>query len=741
MKKLSLTQILHYAIYAVALTPLVIFSQYISPFHFGKVVLFRSAIEIMAVLYLLLIWREPSYRPRGNMLLWSLLGFTAAFSLTTFTSIDVYQSFWGTLERMGGLWTFWHYVVFYLIITSVLRKREDWDRFLRFTVAVGVLSAFYGFAQRTNISWIIGSGGRSRIFGTIGNPALFAGYQLFNVFIALILALSEKRKNWRNALLIGAGLMTLALFMTAVRGSILGISIGLLAFAFFAFRQTHSRRIFKVLMFLVGLAVVFVLFSVAFRSSSLVKNSPYLTRVTDFSLSNRTVETRVWAWQAGLKGWSESPKKIVLGWGPETFNLPFSEHFNPKFYRGSSSETLFDRAHNMFVEILVTTGVIGLIAYLAIFIAIFISLFRVLKHKPEHRLAASGLIALTIAYIIHNAFIFDTSANFILLFTTLGFINHLSADPITDGERKKVSNNALVTVGAILMVLALVLVYRTNVLQSKQNYATTRGIVRGYAGGVVPALEKFMEAVNYNVPGIFESRDKFAQFLLEYSVDHNMKEPAVIDALKKAIAEEEKSVATRPNDYLPELYLSRLNIILGKDDPKSPYNDEALKHAFRALEMSPTFIRTYYEVAQGYLNKKEVTKALEYFQKAAELNPDTGISYWYWGTTEIQAGNVKRGLELIQMAQDKGYSLDETDTLRLIKIYLDLKDYPKIVELSEHLVSINPNIAQYHASLAVAYAYVGRYDDAVKEAHVAAQVDPSFETDARAFVKSIGKQW
>ena len=50
-----LAQIVKFGVYAIALIPLVIFSNFLSPFHFGKVVVLRSIIEVLAVFYLILI--------------------------------------------------------------------------------------------------------------------------------------------------------------------------------------------------------------------------------------------------------------------------------------------------------------------------------------------------------------------------------------------------------------------------------------------------------------------------------------------------------------------------------------------------------------------------------------------------------------------------------------------------------------------------------------------------------------
>lgn len=740
---MNIRTILKYLIYATAFIPLVIFSQYISPFHFGKVIVFRSLVEIMLVLYLYLVARDSSYRPRVDKFFWAFLAFTAIYTLTALTSINVYQSFWGTLERMGGVYSFWHYFIFYIILTSTLKTKDEWVTFLKITVGVGVLSAFYGFGQRTNLEFFIGSGGRERIFGTIGNAALFAGYQILNVFIALILGVESTNKRNRNILFASAGIMVLAVFMTAVRGSLLGLSVGLLLFVFLYFSQTSSKLAKKILLSLLGLVIVFVGFSFAFKDSSVIQNSRYLKRVTDFSPTNYTVQTRFWAWQAGLKGWSESPQKMMLGWGPENFNVPFSKHFNPLFFRGPGSETLFDRAHNMFVEVLVTTGLLGLIAYLGIFFVIFKSLWR-LRDNSKFRVVSWGLMSMTVAYMIHNAFIFDTSANLLVFFSVFGFMSYICR---ADDDKPKSVKAGLVSSGVanllfvVLLIVLLFVIYQTNIKTAKANRSTTYGIVTGWSGDFTGALGYYNKATSYNVAGRYEYRNRFAQYLLDYSAEKVINSPEAMEAFKYAISLEEKNAEENPQDYLPELYLSRLNIILGKSDPKSPYNDEAMRHALKALSYSPTFVRTYYEVGQVYLNKKDYPNAILQFEKAIELNPKVGISYWYLGAVEMQYGQVEKALAHMTDAIDHGYSVTESDYLSLAGTYIKRNDFPHLVRAYEGLVKINPKNPQYLASLAVAYSKVGRIDEAVVAARLAAQVDPSFELDARRFVEQLGRVW
>jgi tetratricopeptide (TPR) repeat protein/O-antigen ligase len=740
---LDLAKFIRFGVYLTAFVPLIIFNDFISPFHFGKVVVFRSLIEILGAAYLILVLKDRSYLPRLDKIFWAFLFFTLAFTLTTATSVLPYPSFWGSLERMGGLWTFWHYFLFYIILTSVLTKKEHWQNLLNITVFVGVLSAFYGFGQKTDIEFFVGSGGRARIFGTIGNAALFAGTQLLVAFLSLTLFFrSQNTKNLKLFYLFAFAITSIATLMTAVRGSLLAYAVGITVFAFLWGIYKKSRFGRLAFNYLIGLAILFIVFSLLFGNTKFIESSKYLSRITDLSLRSQTTETRFWAWQAGLKGLVEGPKTVLLGWGPENFNIPFSKHFNPKFFVGPGSEKLFVRAHNMFIEVLVTMGLVGLLAYLSIFAVAFAYLRGWLRNS-ELAVYGIGFIPAVIAYIIHNSFIFDTSANFVIFFTILGFMSYSNThtEERTSNIRPITKNIALISITAVVLAIFIsMLIYKTNILPAKANYATTRAIVRGWEGDANGSIEKYKEALSYDVPGKYEYRHRFAQFLVGPG-GPSVKEENVRRAYEFAITEIDKNIEENAIDYLPYLYASRLNILLGKDDPKSPYNDKALSYSLKALELSPTFVRTYYEIAQAYLNKKDYPNAIKYFQKAAELNPDVGVSYAYLGAAKIENGDLSGAEDLERALNSKNaYTPREVDFQRLINAYLKTNNFDRIAWIYEQLIQINPNEPQYYASLATAYANLGRIDEAVAMARKAVQVDPSFKADAEVFLKSLGRK-
>jgi tetratricopeptide (TPR) repeat protein/O-antigen ligase len=756
MQEPSLARWLRWLVYASAAIPLIIFSQHLSPFHFGKVVVLRSLVEIMIPMYVLLIWQDRRYMPKSHPITWGLLAFTAAFTLTTITSVAPTQSFWGTLERMGGLWTFYHYIVFYLIAVSVMRARKDWQLLFDLMIAAGILSAIYGFLQRTNLSFIIGSGGRERIFGTIGNPALFAGYEIIIGYLALTLAFLSSTVGLRRRLYMTAGvIMLIAAAMPAVRGSLLAMVIATVLAALLYTSYYRSRKARFALLGMIGAVLVFFALALSLRGTpwgtSFIQHSSYLNRVTDFSPQTTTVQTRFWAWSAGFKGWSETPRTVLVGWGPENFNVPFSKYFNPKFFTGPGAETFFDRAHNMFVEVLTTMGLVGEVAYLSIFVALAMTLIRLIKKEGDTRLFAIGMSALAVAYVIHNTFIFDTSANFLAFFTVLAFVTHVSwrgIDAVPERSTAKASSIVpsalqMSTVGVIAVVM-LVVIYATNIESSRANYALTRGIVAGWSGDFYSAVAKYREAIDADTFGRYEFRHRYVQYLLEVSGSNDIKKVPEFDQLvRSAIDDLKHNIDENPQDYLPYLYASRLYLTLGRDDSKSPDNQTALEYSRKALEISPTFVRTWYEVAQAYMNMKQYDQAFSAFEMAAELNPNVGLSYWYMAAVKYQQKQNKEALHYIDLAFQHDYTPTEADSLKLVNLYVEAGDLKNVVKVYETLTKNYPTKAQYWASLAVAYAQSNRIQDAIDAVRTAISLNPNdaeFVAQANAFLHQLGAQ-
>mgnify|MGYP000353683215 CR=1 FL=1 len=830
-------KLLRWGIYISLFVPLIIFSEFISPFHFGKAVVFRSLVEILVVVYiLLLLVGGKKYLPRWTPIVIAFTIFTGIYGLATLTAVDFKFAFWGTLERMGGFFSFLHFWAWFVILTSIFKSdannankhandanscgricvpdpdghRErlryscaandannnandangnanyannscaadrNWIKLLRISVMVGFLSILFAYGQHFKLGdFFVGWKHESRVIGTIGNPALFAGYLLFVLFLALYLLVhnannadrnandannnandvnnntndtnsntndTNKKKWWRWFYIAVLVFGVPVLHMTAVRGSIIAFWIGLFVLGFFFIFRPNSNKKLKILV-LSGLVLIIILAWTVWvlKDTSFVQNIGWLKRLTDISFKTRTLQTRLWSWESGWQGFKEKP---ILGWGPENFALAHAKYFNPGIFAGLGSETIWDRAHNIVLELLTTMGVLGFLSYFAIFGLVVWGLVK--KIKSDFVFSAIFLTIIFV-YLIHNSFIFDTTANYLLFFLVLGYINYCNygrnyVHKFDEKEGYKISEHRkvlIIILGFILGFLAILVMYKTNIEPAFVNYTCTRAVIFQRSGRVSEALNKYQEALSYKTyQGKYETRHRLATFAIQYNENllYNLKKGIDENMMELAINEEKKTINEHPFYYVPYLYLARFYML------KIPFypelGEEAESAVRRALEFNSTNPRVWYELGQIKLIRKDYDGAIKAFKKALELNPEVSQSIWFLGVGYSRAGDYEKALEYMNKAIEKGYGYKNKvkDIAYLLNVYQRLGDHKKIIELCKEAIELYPDNFQFYILLARTYKEIGDYQNALFYAEKAIEIEPKLEKELEEFIKSL----
>jgi len=730
-------------------------------------IVFRSIVEIVLIFYVLLIIGNKKYRPKWNALLIAITIFTALYILTSITGVNPYRSFWGTLERMGGAFSFVHYWIFFVILVSVFKKGEDWIKLLKLSIIAGFLSILFGYGQKFKLGdFFVGWQHESRVIGTAGNAALFAGYLIFILFLAAYLLLTEihKGKN-RNAqkvfyvLILALGAP--ALFLTAVRGTIFSFLGALFLLAIFWIFTSKDIRIKKGGIAFIILLMLFVGIIWISRDQDWVHKNPYLRRMTDISLKTETVQTRLWTWWSAWQGWKERP---ILGWGPENFNIIASKYFNPLHYQGFGSEVVWDRAHNAFLDAGATMGIIGFLSYLSIFVVLFAYFIRVFKERAANKLALSILGAIFIAYIGHNLSFFDTFNSYLMFFVVLGYVGFLRSTLKFTEEPQKVTevpqeNTERVSriagrgkmVAIILGIVVIFTIWKTAVIPAKANFAATRAIVYGRSDEYLSvAFDYFRKSLGYNaIQTEYEVRHHLARLVFRiFSKTDNPQELGVKkDDLIFALDEVYKNIKTDPLDPIPYLYTARLNEFISrveqeKDVEKAGQRlEEAERLLNKAKPLNEKNPYIYFELGQVRIFQNRFEEAIEFFDQGIAIRPEVELGYWYKGITLLNMGQIKQGEEAIKQAMERNYYMNMKDVHQLLRIYLPLKNYPKIIELYLHAIKLEPTNAQLYASLATAYKENGEIDKAIEMARKVGELDPKLKPEADAWIRMLEGQY
>jgi len=107
--------------------------------------------------------------------------FLAVSFLSAIFGANFSLSFWGNLERGGGVWGLIHFVLFFWMLSSIFQKKEDWISLLKFSVGASALVSFLALVQKfASISILIPQS--ERVFSTLGNSGFLAVYLIFNIF-------------------------------------------------------------------------------------------------------------------------------------------------------------------------------------------------------------------------------------------------------------------------------------------------------------------------------------------------------------------------------------------------------------------------------------------------------------------------------------------------------------------------------------------------------------------------------
>ncbi len=461
------------ALFLIPVFPLIVTDSLYYPFITGKAFYFRILVEVAFLGWIILAFFDAKYRPKFT----SLTVAIAAFSLITLVAdllgANPLRSLWSNLERMEGWITIIHLWALYMILVNIFsfdkEDRKLWHRWLSFSLLIASIVAIYGFFQL--FGWAQFHRDIGRLDATFGNAAYLAGYMIFNVFIALYLFIATKVKNtvttkcrpdrklsfrWLYILL--AILFGFVIFGTQTRGAILGLVGGIsMSLALYAiFGRGEPKRWRWVAVGIIGLFIMSGVIFLLNRDVTFVKDNQLLKRFASISINDASNQARLYIWPMALKGAVGRP---VLGWGQENFNYIFQSQYNPAMF---NMEQWFDRAHNVFLDWLVSSGIIGLLSYLILYVLYIVYVWKSSLSIMEKCI----LLGLLVAYFLNNLFVFDNLGSYVLFFAILAYANTFrnsqSIRWLVRRVRKDIVEYIIVP---IMLLICIVVVYTVNVRQ------------------------------------------------------------------------------------------------------------------------------------------------------------------------------------------------------------------------------------------------------------------------------------
>jgi len=640
---------------------------------------------------------------------------------------NFYRSFWSNYERMEGLIAHLHFFAYFVIISSMLTTERLWNRFFNTSLFASVAVAIYGLGQLAG-KLEIHQGG-VRLDATLGNSTYLAVYMLFHIFIAGLLMFRDgvsKTMRW-----VYGGVILLELFIlyhTATRGAILGLMGGaFLSSIIVLFLNKENKFLRKSAIGVIAFVFVLSVAVFAFKDSSLVKNSPVLSRFGSISFKEETTKSRFMIWNMSLQGVKEHP---ILGWGQENYILVFNKYYDPKMY---GQEPWFDRSHNVFFDWLISAGILGLLAYLSLFVIALYYIFRPEgKFSNTEKSLFAGLLS---AYFFQNIFVFDNMTSYLMFFSVIAYITWRDGEKAEEVKNKylaKDKNQASSAgsatdfgyISAVLAITALVL-YFGNI---KPIFAS-RSLIQALSPqqeGASKNLSYFEQVFSYGTFGSGEAREQLMQGALRVqsvtTVSQEIKQK-FFDLTQKEIAIQ---IAEAPKD-------ARYGFFYGSFLNKFGFYDEALKYLNRAQELSPKKQAIFFEIGTSYLGKGDYQKAFQVIGEAYNSEKNYQEAKILYGIVALYARQDKLAEEVLIPIYGTMLMPDD----RFINAYAVRGEYGKVASLWQIRVKNDPNNADYRVALAASYLKLGQRQNAVAELRKAIELRPEFKVQGEYFIKEI----
>lgn len=722
-----LQRLIKFGLSLTLLTPMIFWDQVMYPFVFPKTLYFQILLEIIFFLSIILWMIDKTFAPKINILGILLALYVGIAAVSSIFGINTWLSFFSTVMRGDGVLMHLHLLAYFFVLSGVMKTRQDWIRAFSVLLAVFFIENLLAFGQIFRPPFLK-MFGATRPNGSLGNPAYYASFVLFGIWLGAFyllykknaekksaLHLSHEKKpsrlissviQWGVIIMIGTGII--ALYGTANRAGTLALFVGAL---FFIISEGVSRRkkIFTAKNFIFALifaAIVGTVYKVS------PETSPF-KKILYYPFNDVSIKSRLISWNIGIRGFFDRP---IFGHGNESYYRVFDQYFNPAIMKNQGSFAWYDRAHNTLVDILVSNGIFGAAAYLGLFFFLFLSLNK----GPLGQTEKNILSALFVSYFVQNLFLFDTISTLVVFTFLLAFVEFENAHK-TNGlvekiikifHRKKPSpapRRATQSVTIVGATVLLTLMYYVNIAPALATfYASKVFLSPKYPLSPKQTGMYFAKAFAFSPPSNHELRQSLGNYLISSLQGGKAIDPYA-SLILLGMKELQKSIEANPLNTRTRLTLSELARLV------SPANasllDLAGQEAQEALKLSPARYEPYFALAKAKFSQKKPQEAVELYEKVLNFYPTFIPAHWNLAITYILTDEYKKADEEIQLIEKirRGFIYTEDNFELLIGAYKQKKQDAKVLKLSEEAVAYYESEVLAHPKFVYSFSNWEKY--------------------------------
>ncbi len=424
MKKFNLDKIIYILIMVIMIgIPVFKFFMYvpfirnINPYHVTRLRVYFFWISILATLFVYLYSVVSGERKITYI---DYLFYFLIFSLfvSSFFAIDFKKSILGEDARYEGLLTLLNY---YLIAMNAknIKSKKFKNYLIELFIYIGVFQGFYSIYQSFTPFMFLNnkfSGGAHMAMGLCSNPNFFGAYMAMLLSLVTIFYIKRGQSKYLWMFI----LFSISLYLASSSGPVLGFVLSFILFGIL-FRNHYKRILLLVMVFLISCFITDK--SLKFVHENILGNSISDRYIISNDIANTVDKIQndnidgIGSGRIGL--WKRSLPLIgeywLTGCGLDNFYNALPQ----------TGRIAFDKAHNIYIQMAITNGLIPTLVYMFICLIVFLKGFKL------KRVESIALFMAFVSYCIlafANISVIDVAPYFYII---LGFL-------ISDTERIKI---------------------------------------------------------------------------------------------------------------------------------------------------------------------------------------------------------------------------------------------------------------------------------------------------------------
>lgn len=378
--------------------------------------------------------------------------------------------------RMKGLFDIYGLLMwgsaFYLGIKFL--DKINLRKILDLLLIAGALESIYGICQNLGYEflWTTGVGMNmnfgSNIYASFGNPNFLSSFIILILPVGIIFLLLAQNKFSKTYYFLINLLLIICLSLTGARSSFIGIFCGILfLFLYASFRKKLFENKKTIFLFIGILLFLFSLWPAHKDSEYKKQDTQIITQSIFSSPQNLTLAApkeairmsyhqRLMAWTCGFENIAKSPL-IGGGWGSWQLNYaPCQGRLLKKYPALKSLRTQSNSAHNIFIEVLSESGILGLLAFLTFLFLVFWIFQKVYLREKDtsKKLYYLMLCAAGVGFLVDNTLniTFQNQIESLIFYFFIGILASLKTEK--KEIKKDIAVISVILAGFLLTVVA-----------------------------------------------------------------------------------------------------------------------------------------------------------------------------------------------------------------------------------------------------------------------------------------------